>query len=171
MIITKDGETINTSIGEDENDPVFYINDLLIHLSADQMKKTLAEGITGEQLNVVVGHNSITDDKEKSNPIKYNILKYLNDKYNMVEEDFLVSELEIVPSFNARDVGFDKSMIAAHGHDDRVCSYAALEAILKLETPSTTAVAIFVDKEEIGSVGNASMGARFFENMVAEILA
>ena len=171
VIITKDGERINISIGENENDPVFYINDLLIHLSADQMKKTLAEGITGEQLNVVVGHNSITDDMEKTNPIKENILKYLNDKYNMVEEDFLVSELEIVPASNARDVGFDKSLIAAHGHDDRVCSYAALEAILKLKSPTKTAVAIFVDKEEIGSVGNASMGARFFENMVAEILA
>lgn len=113
----------------------------------------------------------ITKDGEKANPIKDNILKYLNDKYGMVEEDFLVSELEIVPSSKARDVGFDESMIAAHGHDDRVCSYAALDAILKLKSPTKTAVAIFVDKEEIGSVGNASMGARFFENMVAEILA
>lgn len=171
LIITKEGKKINISIGEEENDPVFYINDLLIHLSSDQMKKTLAEGITGEQLNVVVAHNSKFPDKDSKNPIKDNLLKYLNSKYGIVEEDFLVAELEIVPASKARDVGFDRAMIAAHGHDDRVCSYAALEAILNIESPSRTAVGLFVDKEEIGSVGNTSMGAIFFENMVAEILS
>ena len=170
LIITKEGKKINISIGEEENDPVFYINDLLIHLSADQMKKTLAEGVTGEQLNVVVAHNSKFPEEDSKNPIKDNLLKYLNGKYGIVEEDFLVAELEIVPASKARDVGFDRAMIAAHGHDDRVCSYAALEAILNTESPSRTAVGLFVDKEEIGSVGNTSMGALFLENMVAEIL-
>ncbi|WP_100065390.1 aminopeptidase [Miniphocaeibacter massiliensis] len=171
LIITKDGTKLNISIGDEENDPVFYINDLLIHLSSDQLKKTLAEGITGEQLNVVVAHNSKFPEEDSKNPIKDNLLKYLNKKYGIVEEDFLVAELQIVPASKARDVGFDRAMIAAHGHDDRVCSYAALEAILKTNSPSRTAVALFVDKEEIGSVGNTSMGAIFLENMVAEILS
>lgn len=170
VVITKDGKKLNFNIGDNENDPVFYINDLLIHLSGDQLKKTLAEGVTGEQLNVVVAHNSKFPEKDAKNPIKDNLLKYLNKKYGIVEEDFLVSELEIVPASKARDVGFDRAMIAAHGHDDRVCSYAGLEAILKIDSPKKTAVVIFVDKEEIGSVGNTSMGAIFFENMVAEIL-
>lgn len=172
VVMTKDGRKLKVNIGDNEEDPVFYINDLLIHLSADQMKKTLAEGVAGEQLNVVVAHNGRFQKKDAENPIKDNLLKYLNRKYKVVEEDLLVSELEIVPASKARDVGFDRAMIAAHGHDDRVCSYAALEAILELkEAPERTAVAMFVDKEEIGSVGNTSMGAIFLENMVAEILA
>ncbi|HHX69051.1 MAG: aminopeptidase [Miniphocaeibacter sp.] len=171
VIFTKEGKKIDIRIGDEENDPVFYINDLLIHLSADQMKKTLSEGITGEQLNVVVAHNSKFPEKDAKSPIKDNLLKYLNKKYGIVEEDFLVAELEIVPASKARDVGFDRAMIAAHGHDDRVCSYAALEAILNTASPNRTAVALFVDKEEIGSVGNTSMGAIFLENMVAEILS
>lgn len=172
VVMTKDGRKLKVNIGDNEEDPVFYINDLLIHLSADQMKKTLAEGVAGEQLNVVVAHNGRFQKKDAENPIKDNLLKYLNRKYKVVEEDLLVSELEIVPASKARDVGFDRAMIAAHGHDDRVCSYAALEAILELkEAPERTAVAMFVDKEEIGSVGNTSMGAIFPENMVAEILA
>lgn len=172
VVMTKDGRKLKVNIGDNEEDPVFYINDLLIHLSADQMKKTLAEGVAGEQLNVVVAHNGRFQKKDAENPIKDNLLKYLNRKYEVVEEDLLVSELEIVPASKARDVGFDRAMIAAHGHDDRVCSYAALEAILELkEAPERTAVAMFVDKEEIGSVGNTSMGAIFLENMVAEILA
>lgn len=170
FVVNTKGEKINIAIGEDEDDPIFFINDLLPHLSADQNKKTLAEGVTGESLNVVVGHSSFgIEDSE--NPIKKLVLQYLNEKYNLLEEDFQVAEFEIVPAAKARDVGFDRAMIAAYGHDDRICSYANLEAILEVENPKVTAVGLFVDKEEIGSVGNASMSAKFFENFVAEVLA
>ncbi|NLY21642.1 MAG: aminopeptidase [Tissierellia bacterium] len=170
VIFTKDGKKVNISIGEDDNDPVLYINDLLIHLSADQMKKTLAEGVTGEQLNVVIGSSAANSDSEDKEPVKSNILKLLNEKYGIVEEDFQVAELEIVPAGKSRHVGLDRSMIAAHGHDDRVCSFAGVDAILNIENPSKTVVGLFVDKEEIGSVGNTSMDGLFFENMIAEIL-
>lgn len=172
VIYTKSGEEITVNIGEDKDDPVFYINDLLIHLSKDQMAKTLAEGVTGEQLNVVIGHSSFgNQDEESKSKAKDNILKLLNEKYGIIEEDFQVAELEIVPSEKAKHVGLDKAMIAAHGHDDRVCSYAGFEAILELENPEITCVGLFVDKEEIGSVGNTSMDGYFFENMVAELLS
>ncbi|WP_138158790.1 aminopeptidase [Peptoniphilus catoniae] len=170
IIFTKSGKKIELSIGEDENDPVFYINDLLPHLSADQNDKKLRDAISGEELNVVVGHSTFGIDEEKD-PIKKLILAKLNERYSIVEEDFIVAELEVVPASKARDVGFDRSLIAAHGHDDRVCSYANLEAILAIEEPEITAVSLFVDKEEIGSVGNTSMSAKFFENAVAEIIA
>lgn len=172
VIYTKSGEEIVVNIGEDKDDPVFYINDLLIHLSKDQMAKTLAEGVTGEQLNVVIGHSSYgNQDEESKTKVKDNILKLLNEKYGIIEEDFQVAELEIVPSEKAKHVGLDKAMIAAHGHDDRVCSYAGFEAILEMENPEITSVGLFVDKEEIGSVGNTSMDGYFFENMVAELLS
>lgn len=167
---TKDGKKLNIVIGEKEDDPIFYISDLLIHLSKDQRKKTMDEGITGEQLNVIIGHRSYKDKDEEKSPIKNSVLKYLNKEYGLVEEDFLVAELTIVPAGKARDVGFDRSLIASYGHDDKVCAYASLEAMLKVESPKRTAVSLFVDKEEIGSVGNASMGANYFHNMVAEIL-
>lgn len=170
FVVNSKGEKLNISIGEDESDPIFFINDLLPHLGADQNKKTLAEGVTGESLNIIVGHSSFgIDDKE--NPIKKLVLQFLNEKYNLIEEDFQVAEFEVVPAAKARDVGFDRAMIAGHGHDDRICSYANLEAILEVENPEITAVGLFVDKEEIGSVGNASMSAKFFENFVAEVLA
>lgn len=171
VIYNSKGEKININIGEKDQDPVFYINDLLPHLGADQNKKTLAEGIEGEKLNVVVGHSSYGIDEEDSDkdPIKKLILKCLYDEYGIVEEDFQIAELEVVPAAKARDVGFDRSMIAAHGHDDRVCSYANLESILEVENPDITAVALIVDKEEIGSVGNSSMKSHFFEDAVAEI--
>ena len=167
---TKDGKKLDIVIGEKEEDPIFYISDLLIHLSKDQRKKTMDEGITGEQLNVIIGHRSYKGKDEEKSPIKDSILEYLNKEYGLVEEDFLVAELTIVPAGNARDVGFDRSLIASYGHDDKVCAYASLEAMLKVESPKRTAVSLFVDKEEIGSVGNASMGANYFHNMVAEIL-
>ena len=167
---TKDGKKLDIVIGEKEEDPIFYISDLLIHLSKDQRKKTMDEGITGEQLNVIIGHRSYKGKDEEKSPIKDSILEYLNKEYGLVEEDFLVAELTIVPSGKARDVGFDRSLIASYGHDDKVCAYASLEAMLKVESPKRTAVSLFVDKEEIGSVGNASMGANYFHNMVAEIL-
>ncbi|MDO5041826.1 MAG: aminopeptidase, partial [Peptoniphilus sp.] len=168
IVINKKGERIEIKIGEREEDPVFYINDLLPHLSAKQNEKKLKDAIEGEDLNLVVGHSSYNCDEE--NPIKKLILKHLNEEYGMIEEDFLVAELEIVPASKARDVGFDRSLIAAHGHDDRVCSYANLEAVLNVENPGITAVGLFVDKEEIGSVGNTSMSAKFFENAVAELI-
>ncbi|MEJ8751899.1 aminopeptidase [Lagierella sp. ICN-221743] len=167
---TKDGKKLDIVIGEKEDDPIFYISDLLIHLSKDQRKKSMDEGITGEQLNVIIGHRSYKDKDDDKSPIKNSILKYLNKEYGLVEEDFLVAELTIVPAGKSRDVGFDRSLIASYGHDDKVCAYASLEAMLKVESPKRTAVSLFVDKEEIGSVGNASMGANYFHNMVAEIL-
>ncbi len=169
FLINSKGEKLNISIGEDDNDPVFYITDLLPHLSAEQNKKTLSQGIEGESLNIIVGHSSYGIEDEK-NPVKKMVLQILNEKYNMTEEDFSVAELEAVPCAKARDVGFDRAMIAAYGHDDRICSYANLEAVLEVENPKKTAIGLFVDKEEIGSVGNASMAAKFFENFVAEIV-
>lgn len=170
IIINKNNEKFEIAIGEDENDPIFYITDLLPHLSADQNKKPLSEAITAESLNVIVGHSSY-GSKEKENPIKKLVLQYLNEKYNMVEEDFAIAELEVVPASKARDVGFDRAMVAGHGQDDRVCSFANLYALLQVENPKITAVGLFVDKEEIGSVGNTSMSSAFFENALAEILA
>lgn len=165
----KQGEVKTISIGEGEDDPVFFINDLLPHLSSDQNKKSLASAIPGESLNVVVGHMP-SEESDVENPIKRKVLELIYEKYNLVEEDFWVSELEIVPAFKAKDVGFDRALIAGYGQDDRVCSYANFKAILEIENPKKTAVAIFADKEEIGSVGNSSMSSRFFENSVAEIL-
>ncbi|MGP1437712.1 MAG: aminopeptidase [Treponema sp.] len=178
VIFDKSGKKIEICIGEDENDPVFFINDLLIHLSKKQLQETMAEAISGEQLNVVIGHMKVDSDdkksdrdKKKDNIIKENVLRLLNEKYGIVEEDFRVAELEIVPAGKARSVGIDGSMIAAHGHDDRICAYTTLRAILEIEKPVVTAVAIFADKEEIGSVGNTGMQAYYFENMVADLLA
>ncbi len=171
VVYTKSGEKITLAIGEAPEDPVFFINDLLPHLAKDQMAKTMGEGITGEQLNVVVGHDPSGNDDEVKDPIKANILKYLHETYGMDEEDFIVSEIEVVPAQKAREVGFDRSLIAAYGHDDRVCSYAALEAILEVDAPKRTAVALFVDKEEIGSVGNTGMTSKFFENAIAELFS
>lgn len=182
VIFTKEGKKIEVCIGEDENDPVLFINDLLIHLSKKQLQETLAEGITAEQLNVLVGNMKPAapeekkdgDDakKESANPVKENILKILNTKYGIVEEDFRIAELEVVPAGKARHVGLDNSMVAGHGHDDRVCAYTTLRAILDVTgVPEKTAVALFADKEEIGSVGNTGMTALYFENMVAELAA
>ena len=178
VIFSKTGKKIEVCIGEDEDDPVFFINDLLIHLSKKQLQETMSEAITGEQLNVVIGHMKIEadgkkadKDKKKENIIKENVLKLLNEKYGIIEEDFRVAELEIVPAGKARSVGIDGSMIAAHGHDDRICAYTTLRAILEVENPNVTSVAIFADKEEIGSVGNTGMQAYYFENMVADLLS
>ena len=172
IVFNKEGKEINVSIGDDEDDPVLYITDLLIHLSKDQMAKKLAEGISGEQLNVLIGHDSFKGkDSESDNKVKDNILKMIKDKYNFEEDDFKVAELEVVPAGKAKDVGLDRSMIAAHGHDDRVCSFASLEAILNAEENDTTLCSLFADKEEIGSVGNAGMDSYYLENMIASIFA
>lgn len=169
VVILNDGTKVDICIGEDDNDPVFCISDLLIHLSGSQMQKKLSEGITGEGLNLIVGNMPLEGEEKEA--IKSNILKILNDKYNMVEEDFLSAEIEIVPAGKARDLGLDRSMVLAYGHDDRVCSYAGVKAILDSESVEYTAVALCVDKEEVGSQGNTGMQSKFFENTVSELIA
>ncbi len=174
-IVKANGEVIDIAIGDDDNDPVFYITDLLPHLAKDQNDKKLSEAIEGEGLNVVIGSlPSIEGDdegKKEDKRVKLNVLKILNEKYGMIEEDFQTAELEIVPAGKARDVGLDRGMIMAYGHDDRVCAYTSLKAVLELENPDKTAIAVFADKEEIGSVGNTGMQSAFFNNMVAELIA
>ena len=164
----KDGSTIKVSIGEKDDEPKFVINDLLPHLSAEQDKRTLAGGIKGEELNVLVGSHPFKDD-EGSELVKLNILKLLNEKYGITEEDFLSAELEIVPAFKASDLGFDRSLIGAYGQDDRVCAYPALTAILDVEAPEKTALAILADKEEIGSCGNTGLESRFLSHVIGDI--
>lgn len=169
LIFTKDGEAINLSIGENDEDPVFFISDLLIHLSADQLEKKGSKVITGEQLNVIVGSIPI-DDEDIKDKVKFNILKILYETYGITEEDFISAEIEIVPAGKPRDVGFDRSMIAAYGHDDRVCAYPALKAIMDIESPQRTCACILADKEEIGSVGSTGLDGKFFENIASEVL-
>ncbi len=170
VVMNKDNEKIEVVIGEDENDPILAITDLLPHLAKDQSSKTLAEGIDGETLNVLVGHRPIGDDKTKDK-VKLHVLKILNEKYGMLEEDFLSAEFEIVPAGKAKDLGLDRSMISAYGHDDRVCSYTGMMALLDLDTVETTACGMFMDKEEVGSQGNTGSQSRYFENVVAELIA
>ncbi len=169
VVIREDGEKLNIVIGEDEEDPVFFITDLLPHLAKDQMTKTMAEGITGEGLNLLIGSIPYKDD-EISDKVKLNVLNILYQKYGIKEEDFTTAEFEIVPAGKARDVGIDRSMVGGYGQDDRVCVFTSLKAILDIDAPRKTAVALFVDKEEIGSVGNASMESKFFENTVSELV-
>ena len=172
VVAKKDGTVVNVVIGEDPSDPVLGISDLLIHLSGDQMAKTLSKAIEGEKLNLTVGSrpvmNAADDCKE---PVKELILSMLKEKYDIEEEDFLSSELEIVPAGPARDYGLDRSMIMGYGHDDRVCSYTSLAAMLKVENPVHTSCCLLVDKEEVGSNGATGMHSRFFENIVAELIA
>lgn len=168
VIFTKDGEKVEVSIGENDDEPVFTISELLIHLSKKQMDKPAREAIEGEQLKVIVG--SIPLDDKEDNPVKRNILEILNKKYGIIEEDFITAEFEVVPAIKARNAGLDNSMIIAHGQDDRICTYSTLNAIFNIEKPSRTAVALFVDKEEIGSYGSTAMTSQFFENTVLELL-
>lgn len=170
IVYNKNNEKIEVVIGEDENDPILAITDLLPHLAKDQSSKTLAEGIDGETLNVLVGHMPIGDDKTKDK-VKLHVLKILSEKYGIQEEDFLSAEFEIVPAGKAKDLGFDRSMISAYGHDDRVCSYAGLAAMFELDNLQTTACGMFMDKEEVGSQGNTGSQSRYFENIVAELIA
>ncbi|OJV65658.1 MAG: aminopeptidase [Clostridiales bacterium 38-18] len=170
VVFNKNNEKIEVVIGEDENDPVLAITDLLPHLAKDQASKSLAEGIDGETLNVLVGHMPIGDDKTKDK-VKLHVLKILSEKYGIEEADFMSAEFEIVPAGKAKDLGFDRSMISAYGHDDRVCSYTGLAAMLALENVQTTACGMFMDKEEVGSQGNTGSQSRYFENIVAELIA
>ena len=172
VVFTKDGKCVEISFGESDDEPVLYINDLLIHLSADQMEKKANKVIEAEQLNIVVGQIPLkTDDKEVKSKVKENILKILEEKYGISERDFATAELEIVPAGKSRSVGFDSSFIAGHGHDDRVCSYAGVEAIFNVGDVEKSAVCLLTDKEEVGSMGNTGMQSRFFENMVANLIS
>lgn len=168
VIYKKDGEKVEISIGDKEDEPVFTISELLIHLSRKLMDEKARDVIKGEQLQIIVG--SIPLDGDSENPVKKNILKILNEKYGIIEEDFITAEFEAVPAIKARNAGLDNSMIIAHGQDDRVCSYATLNAILSVETSKKTLVALFVDKEEIGSYGATGMSSQFLENTILELL-
>lgn len=171
IVFRKDGTSVPIHIGEDPSDPVFYINDLLIHLSSKLLQEKAADVITGEQLQIVIGSKDRGADKEEKNPVSASILKILKEKYDIEDEDFQFAEIEAVPAGPAREVGFDRSLILGHGHDDRICAYAALKAILDSGSVDRTAVALFVDKEEVGSIGNTGMTSMFFENVISELLA
>ena len=174
VIVKKDGTTEKVSIGEAENDPVFVITDLLIHLAQEQMEKKASKVIEGEKLDLLIANRPLEeaagDEKEKET-IKANVLRLLKEKYDMAEEDFLSAELEIVPAGRARDCGLDRSMILSYGQDDRVCAFTSLFAMLDVTEAKRTGCCLLVDKEEIGSVGATGMHSRFFENTVAELIA
>ena len=168
VVVRGDGSTVAVHIGADEGDPQFIINDLLPHLGREQGKKPLNEAIPSESLNILIGSWPEPDD-DGSDRVKLAIMRILHEKYGIVEEDFISAELEAVPAANARDLGFDRSMIGAYGHDDRVCAYAELAAILQLEAPEKTAVCIFADKEEIGSEGVSGMLSQAFDKFMADL--
>ncbi|MCI6028440.1 MAG: aminopeptidase [Clostridiales bacterium] len=169
VIVKKDGTIVNVVIGEDDNDPVLGISDLLVHLSQEQMQKTAAKVIDGEDLNIIIGSMPLKDEEKEA--VKANAMKLIADKYGVDEEDFLSAELEIVPAGKARDFGLDRSMIIAYGQDDRVCAYTSLAAMLELDGEiEKTCCCLLVDKEEIGSVGATGMSSMFFENSVAELM-
>ncbi len=169
IVAKTNGEIVEISIGEADDDPIFTITDLLPHLAQEQMERKLKEGIKGEDLNLLIGSIPF-DDNEVNEKVKLNILNLLNEKYGIIESDFLSSELEIVPNFKAKSLGFDKSMVAAYGQDDRVCAYTAVRALLDTKIPQTTSVLILSDKEEIGSVGNTGMESLVFDLFVSELL-
>jgi len=168
VLIRRDGSKVEVNIGEAEGDTQFVVTDLLPHLGQEQMKRTLADGIRGEELNILVGSRPFKDDKA-SEKVKLNILKLLNEKYGVVESDFLSAELEIVPAFKANDIGFDRSFIGSYGQDDRVCAYTAMEAIFAIKNPAYTCIAILTDKEEIGSEGNTGLNSSYFKYFVADL--
>ena len=169
VVVKKDGSIINVVIGEDEKDPVFVISDLLPHLAAEKMQKSGAKVIEGEDLDVTFA--SIPLDGEEKDAVKKNLLNILKEKYDFDEEDFLSSELEVVPAGKARDLGLDKSLILGYGHDDRVCAYTSLRAVLDTKMVNRTACAYLVDKEEVGSIGATGAHSKWFENVVAEMIA
>ncbi len=168
VVIKKDGTTVEICIGEDEDDPVVFISDLLPHIAQEQMTKTADVLFKGEALDVVFGNMPLKDEEKE--PVKANVLKLLKDYYDFEEEDFLSAELEIVPAGKPREAGIDRSMIMAYGQDDKVCAYAALHALMTEETPKRTSVVILADKEEIGSEGATGMTSKFYENTVCEVM-
>ena len=167
VVCKKDGTTVTVTIGESESDPVLMVSDLLPHLAADQMQKTLAKGIEGEQLNVILGTEPV--EGEGADLVKLNVMKLLNEKYGIIEADFQSAELTMVPAGKCREVGLDRSLISSYGHDDRVCAYAELEALFAIENPAKTAVCILADKEEIGSVGVSGMQSQYFEHFIGTL--
>ena len=168
VIVKGDGSVVEVNIGEDENDPCFIVTDLLPHLAAEQSKRTLSDGIRGEELNILIGSHPFKDDSE-SELVKLNILNILNEKYGIVEKDFLSAELECVPAYKARDIGFDRSLIGAYGHDDRVCAYPALRAAIDIEYPEHTMIVVFADKEETGSEGNTGLNSSFLKYIFMDL--
>ena len=168
VVALKDGRTIRVSVGSGEGDPLFIINDLLPHLGAEQSKKPLGQAIPAESLNILVGSRPLADDEE-ADRVKIAVLELLNRKYGIVEEDFISAELSAVPAFRASDVGFDRSLIGAYGHDDRVCAFASLAALLQLDTPERTAVCMLADKEEIGSEGVSGMQSSAFDTFMTDL--
>lgn len=169
VIVKANGERIKVNVGEDDEDPIFTITDLLPHLAVEQSDKKLKDAISGENLNLLVGSIPFGDEKD-SNRVKLNVLKILNEKYGITERDFVSSELELVPAFKAKSLGFDRSMVAGYGQDDRVCAYTSLRAFIEVHSPERTAVCIFADKEEIGSMGNTGMESHVFDTFVSELL-
>ena len=167
VVCRKDGSAVTVTVGEDENDPILMVSDLLIHLSADQLQKSAAKVIEGEQLNVILGTEPL--EGEGSDLVKLHIMKLLNEKYGITETDFLSAELSLVPAGKCREVGLDRSLLAAYGHDDRVCAYAEIAPLLEMGTPNRTAVCILADKEEIGSVGISGMQSHFFETFMHDL--
>jgi aspartyl aminopeptidase len=182
VVVKKDGTTVEVNIGENEDDPVFFVSDLLIHLAQEQLEKKAAKVIEGEALDIIIGNRPIVIDKDEDcgntdkensagkDAVKKGILQILKDNYDIEEEDFLSAELEVVPAGNAREAGFDRSMILAYGQDDRVCAFTSLKAMLDTKETKRTVCCILVDKEEIGSVGATGMHSHFFDNAVAEVM-
>ena len=167
-VVTKaDGTTVELVIGEDESDPIFYIDDLLPHLAGDQMRKSLSEGIAGEQLNLLSGSRPF--EKNLPEAVKLNIIKLLNDKYGITEGDLMSAELCAVPAYKARDIGLDRSLIGSYGHDDRVCAYPSLTALMAVKNPVHTTMAVLADKEEIGSEGNSGMKSSVYFDVIADL--
>ena len=169
VVALKDGTNVEICVGEEGDDTTFVITDLLPHMARKQMEKKLSEGIEGEDLNLLIGSIPFDDDKVNEK-VKLNIMKILNEKYGIIEKDFISAELEIVPAFRANSIGFDRSMVGGYGQDDRVCAYTSLQAILETEKPEKTAICLLVDKEEIGSIGNTGMESRMFETFLGELL-
>ena len=167
VVYRKDGSVVTVTIGEDDNDPVLMISDLLIHLAGDQMQKPLAKGIEGEQLNVILGTEPL--DGEGADLVKLNVMQLLNEKYGLIEEDFLSAELTVVPAGRCREVGLDRSLLAAYGHDDRVCAFAELDSLFAIETCAKTAVCILADREEVGSMGISGMQSHYFEHFMGTL--
>lgn len=168
-ISLKNGKSVTVSVGAQDSDPVFTITDLLPHLAAEQSKKPLGEGISGESLAAVIGSMPYSEDKEATERIKLQTLKLLNDKYGIIEEDFLCAELSFVPAFPARDLGFDRSLIAAYGHDDRCCAYGCAMGVINAEVPEKAVVCVLADKEEIGSAGVTGMQSRAFDTFMEDL--
>ena len=168
VVIKRDGTCVSVCVGEEPGDPQFTITDILPHLGADQAKKTLGGAFTGEDLNILVGSRPVRDEEAKEG-YKLNVMRLLNEKYGIVEADLISAEIEFVPAFKATDIGFDRSLIGAYGHDDRVCAYPALEAILACKNPVQTVVTVLADKEEVGSDGNTGLNSEFMRYFIADL--